>query len=31
MEYDHNSDITLILKLGRAIASIPNSSFLCKV
>jgi hypothetical protein len=31
MEYDHNSIITLIPKPGRAITSLPNSSFVCKV
>jgi hypothetical protein len=31
MELDHNLDIILILKPGRAIESLPNSSFVCKV
>jgi hypothetical protein len=31
LEHDHNSDVTLIPKLGRAIAGLPNSSFICKV
>jgi hypothetical protein len=31
MEHDHNLDIILIPKLGRAIASLPNSSFVYNV
>jgi hypothetical protein len=31
MEHDHNLDIILIPKLGRAIARLPNSLFDCKV
>jgi hypothetical protein len=31
IEYDHNSDITLIPKPGRVIAKLHNSSFVCKV
>jgi hypothetical protein len=31
MDHDHNSDIILIPKPGRAIARLPNSSFVCKV
>jgi hypothetical protein len=31
MGHDRNSDITLIPKPGRAITSLPNSSFVCKV
>jgi hypothetical protein len=31
LEDDHNSDVTLIPKPGRAIASLPNSSLVCKV
>jgi hypothetical protein len=31
MEHDHNLDIILIPKPGRAIARLPNSSFVCKV
>jgi hypothetical protein len=31
LEHDHNSDVTLILKPGSEIASVPNSSFVSKV
>jgi hypothetical protein len=31
MEHDHSSDIILIPKPGREIASLPNNSFVCKV
>jgi hypothetical protein len=31
IEHDHNSYIGLIPKLGRAIARLPNNSFVCKV
>jgi hypothetical protein len=31
IKHDHNSDIILITKSDRAIAIIPNNSFVCKV
>jgi hypothetical protein len=31
IEHNSNTDITLILKPGRAIGNLPNSSFVCKL